>query len=109
MLELPQVWWSVRPHFSLGTIGVRICDAQASAPESEALASLMVACIAQALRDVDEGAPVTHPAPRLVEENMWRAIPHRLDGPLIDLTSRDEYPARAVIDRLPAWSTPTRA
>jgi len=109
IVEFTQVWWSVRPHFSFGTIEVRICDAQASAPESEALASLMVACIAQALRDVDEGVPVAHPAPRLVEENMWRAIRYGLDGRLIDLASGDEYPARAAIDRLAAWSAPVRA
>jgi len=109
IVEFTQVWWSVRPHFSFGTVEVRICDAQASAPESEALSSLMVACIAQALRDVDEGVPVAHPAPRLVEENMWRAIRHGLDGRLIDLASGDEYPARAAIDRLAAWSAPMRA
>ena len=109
IVEFTQVWWSVRPHFSFGTVEVRICDAQASAPESEALASLMVACIAQALRDVDEGVPVAHPAPRLVEENMWRAIRHGLDGRLIDLASGDEYPARAAIDRLATWSAPMRA
>src|SRR5207237_2190241 len=74
-----------------------------------ALASLMVACIAQALRDVDEGVPVAHPAPRLVEENMWRAIRYGLDGRLIDLASSDEYPARAAIDRLADWSAPVRA
>jgi carboxylate-amine ligase len=109
IVEFTQVWWSVRPHFSFGTIEVRICDAQASAPESEALACLMVACIAQALRDVDEGVPVAHLAPRLVEENMWRAIRYGLDGRLIDLASGDEYPARAAIDRLAAWSAPVRA
>jgi carboxylate-amine ligase len=109
IVEFTQVWWSVRPHFSFGTVEVRICDAQASAHESEALASLMVACIAQALRDVDEGVPVAHPSPRLVEENMWRAIRHGLDGRLVDLASGNEYPARAAIDRLAAWSAPMRA
>ena len=32
IVEFTQVWWSVRPHFSFGTVEVRICDAQASAP-----------------------------------------------------------------------------
>ena len=45
------MWWSVRPHFTFGTVEVRICDAQATAPESEALAGLIVACVAQAVRD----------------------------------------------------------
>jgi carboxylate-amine ligase len=109
IVEFTQVWWSVRPHFSFGTVEVRICDAQADAAESEALAALMVACIAQALRDVDEGAPFEAPAPRLVEENMWRAIRFGLDGELIDLQSAEEFPARAAIERLLAWSAPVRA
>jgi carboxylate-amine ligase len=103
------VWWSVRPHFSFGTVEVRICDAQASASESEALAGLMVACIAQAVRDVDEGVLFKDPAPRLIEENMWRAIRFGMDGHLIDLECAEEYPAREAIERLLAWTAPMRA
>jgi carboxylate-amine ligase len=108
IVEFTQVWWSVRPHFSFGTVEVRICDAQASAQESEALASLMVACIAQAVRDLDEGVPFEPPPPRLIEENMWRAIRFGLDGRLIDLEAGEEFEARAAIERLAAWSEPVR-
>jgi glutamate---cysteine ligase / carboxylate-amine ligase len=109
IVEFTQVWWSVRPHFSFGTVEVRICDAQASASESEALAGLMVACIAQAVRDVDEGVPFEDPAPRLIEENMWRAIRFGMDGHLIDLERAEEYPAREAVERLLAWTAPMRA
>ena len=109
IVEFTQVWWSVRPHFSFGTVEVRICDAQASAQESDALAALMVACIAQAVRDVDEDVPATDPAPRLIEENMWRAIRYGLDGRLIDLERAEEYPAREAIERLAIWTAPVRA
>jgi len=109
IVEFTQVWWSVRPHFSFGTVEVRICDAQQTAQESDALASLMTACIAQALRDVDEGTPFAAPAPRLIEENMWRAIRFGLGGRLIDLERGAEYPAREAIERLLAWSAPLRA
>ncbi len=57
IVEYTQVWWSIRPHFSFGTVEVRICDAQMTAGESDALAALAVACVAQAARDVDEGVP----------------------------------------------------
>ena len=95
------MWWSVRPHFSFGTVEVRICDAQATAQESDALAALMVACIAQAVRDVDEGVPFSDPPPRLIEENMWRAIRFGLDGRLIDLERARGVPG-ARGDRAPA-------
>ncbi len=108
IVEYTQVWWSVRPHLSFGTVEVRICDAQATAGESEALSALITACVAQAARDVDEGRPHTDPPPRLIEENMWRAIRYGLDGELLDLDRGEVYPARGVVDRLLNWTEPVR-
>ena len=108
IVEYTQVWWSVRPHASFGTVEVRICDAQPTAAESEGLAGLVVACVAQALRDVDDGVPVEDPPRRLVEENMWRAIRHGMDGSMIDLRRGVELPARAALDELLAWTSPAR-
>jgi carboxylate-amine ligase len=106
--EYTQVWWSVRPHFAFGTVEVRICDAQSTAAESEGLAALMTACVLQAARDHDEGVPSTDHPHRLIEENMWRAIRHGLDGRLIDLEVGTEYPAAASLERLLAWTAPVR-
>jgi glutamate---cysteine ligase / carboxylate-amine ligase len=108
IVEFTQVWWSVRPHFRFGTVEVRICDAQTSAQESEALAALMVACVAQAARDVDEDVPFEDPPARLIEENMWRAVRFGLDGRMVDLRAGEEYPARAAIERLAEWTAPIR-
>ncbi len=109
IVEFTQVWWSVRPHFEFGTLEVRICDVQSTAPESEALASLIVACVAQAARDIDDHVPFADPPPRLVEENMWRAIRFGLDGHMIDLERAEEYPSAAIVERLLAWTAPVRA
>jgi len=109
IVEFTQVWWSVRPHFRFGTVEVRICDAQSTVGESEALAGLVVACVAQAARDVDEGVPFSDPPPRLIEENMWRAIRYGLDGSMVDLDRAEEYPAAAIVERLGAWTAPVRA
>jgi len=109
IIEFTQVWWSIRPHFAFGTVEVRICDAQATATESEGLAALITACVAQAARDEDEGVPFVDLAPRVVEENMWRAIRFGLDGEMIDLECGETYPAAEVIDRLLAWTAPMRS
>ncbi len=102
IVEYTQVWWSIRPHATYGTIEVRICDAQVTMAESEQLAGLIVACVGQALRDIDEGVPFEDPAPRLVEENMWRAIRHGMDGKMIDLErgsgDRDARGARGSVE-----------
>lgn len=108
IVEYTQVWWSIRPHFSFGTVEVRICDAQLTAGESEGLAALIVACVAQAARDVDEGVPFEELPGRLIEENLWRAVRYGLDGDLIDLPSGDTFPAAMATDRLLAWTAPMR-
>jgi carboxylate-amine ligase len=107
--EATQLWWSVRPHHRFGTVEVRIADAQSSAEESSALLALTVACVAQAAVDHDEGVPFSPPPGRLVEENLWRAIRFGLDGKMIDLAARAEFPAAALADRLLAWTAPARA
>jgi len=109
IVEYTQVWWSIRPHFTFGTVEVRICDAQATAVESEALAGLIVACVAQAARDHDNQVPHVDLPRRMIEENMWRAVRHGLGAELLDLHKRERYPAPEAIDRLLTWTTPARA
>ena len=109
IVEYTQVWWSIRPHLAFGTVEVRICDAQATAAESDGLAALIVACVAQAARDVDEQIPIEHLPHRMIEENLWRALRYGLDGELLDLERREPYPAAGALDRLLEWTAPMRA
>jgi len=109
IVEYTQVWYSVRPHFAFGTVELRICDAQTTAYESEGLEALIVACVAQAARDLDACVPFVDPPARLIEENVWRALRYGLDGELIDLQRRDTYPAGETLERLLQWTAPARA
>ncbi|MGH2896583.1 MAG: carboxylate-amine ligase [Solirubrobacteraceae bacterium] len=108
IVEYTQVWWSIRPHFAFGTVEVRICDAQATAAESDGLAGLITACVAQAARDDDDGVPFTDLPNRMIEENVWRALRYGLDGNLLDLERRSPYPAAGALDRLLDWTAPVR-
>jgi carboxylate-amine ligase len=108
IIEFTQVWWSVRPHHSYGTVEMRICDAQSRGDDSTALAALITSCVAQAALDHDEGVPFDDPPRRMIEENFWRAIRFGLEGKLIDLDRAEEYPAAAALDRLLAWTAPAR-
>ena len=109
IVENTQLWWSVRPHHSFGTVEVRICDAQSSAEDSTALAAMIVACVAQAAIDHDESVPAEHHPGRLIEENFWRAIRYGTQGTMIDLGRKEVFPAAAIPDRLMAWTAPARA
>jgi carboxylate-amine ligase len=108
IIEYTQVWWSVRPHFTFGTIEMRMSDAQMTATESENLSALTVACMAQAARDEEEDVPHIDLPRRLIEENMWRAIRYGQDGEFIDFATGQTYPAAEALDRLLAWTTPVR-
>src|SRR3954469_13015939 len=104
IVEFTQLWWSVRPHHDFGTVEVRICAAQSSPAETEALVTLIHGCVLAALREVDEGRTPDELPPRLIEENMWRAIRHALDGRLLDLERLQEQPAGEAVERLVDWA-----
>ncbi len=111
VVEATQLWWSVRPHHSFGTVEVRICDAQSRGEESFGLAALIAACIAQTALDYDEfgyegrGAPL---ADREIEENLWRAIRHGAGGKMIDFRAGAEVETRALLDSILEWTEPAR-
>ncbi len=109
IVEYTQVWWSIRPHLSFGTVEVRICDAQVTAQESEALASLITACVAQAARDVDAGTPFTDHPRSLIEENLWRAVRYGLEGEMIDFDRGQREPTSEAVARVLEWTAPARA
>ena len=112
VVESTQLWWSVRPHHSFGTVEVRICDAQTRGEESFALAGLIAACIAQTALDYDEhgydgaGRPL---ADREIEENLWRAIRYGMSGRQIDFRRGVEVEASAALESVLAWTEPARA
>ena len=109
IVESTQLWWSVRPHHSFGTVEVRICDAQSRREESLALAGLLVACVAQAAIDDDEGRLAPPLRGRELEENLWRAIRHGRTGRMIDWDRGEEVATEAAIERVVEWTEPARA
>jgi carboxylate-amine ligase len=58
--------------------------------------------------DYDAGRRPVDIPPRLIEENMWRAIRHGLDGKQIDLTTGSEVTAREAVEQLLDWIAPAR-
>jgi carboxylate-amine ligase len=89
------VWWDVRPHPKLGTVEVRVCDAQTRLENVAGLAAL-TQCLAATL--VDQPFPAQ---PRtLIAENKWRAARYGLDAELVDLTHDRARPAGEAVREL---------
>ena len=104
--EHTQIWWSARPHLAFPTVEIRICDAQPDIGEARALAALAYSLTARLARALDEGEPLPDPPPRMIEENLWRAIRFGLGGELLDLATYDVRPARAALEELVEWVLP---
>ena len=92
-------WWDVRPHPRLGTVEVRVLDAQTEAARTAALAALVQCLVADS--SGDDRAPED---PLLTGENKWRATRYGLDAVFHDFAGgRDtgaREAARDLVDRL---------
>jgi glutamate---cysteine ligase / carboxylate-amine ligase len=108
IVESTQLWWSVRPHHAFGTVEVRICDAQTRGEQSFGLAGLITACVAQSALDHEDGRLPEPLGQREIEENLWRAIRHGMDGKLIDFDRGEEVPAPKVVEAMFEWTRPAR-
>lgn len=84
-------WWDVRPHPKMGTIELRILDAQTSLTAASALTALTQCMVARAL---SEEGPLVPYDRELAQENKWRASRHGLDASFFDATRRENVPAR---------------
>lgn len=102
-----QIWWSVRPHHSFGTVEIRICDGQTEMAEALAVAALAMACVAGFAADYDAGVPLPAHQNGLIEENLWRAERHGVTGSLIDLDRGRERPVQEAVEALLEWSART--
>jgi glutamate---cysteine ligase / carboxylate-amine ligase len=104
--EHTQIWWSVRPHLAYPTVEIRIADGQPDLGEAQSLAAFGYALAARCARAHDEGETLPSPPPRLLEENMWRAIRYGLSGELLDFARGEPIPARKRIEDLLEWVAP---
>jgi carboxylate-amine ligase len=94
------IWWDLRPHPRLGTIEVRICDAQT---RLENVVQSLTATLAE--RYERDGRLETQPV-TLVGENKWRAARYGLDADLVDLSRDEERPAREALRELQSIAEP---
>mgnify|MGYP003351860440 CR=1 FL=1 len=91
--EHTEIWWTVRPHQSFGTVEIRACDALPDVAESIALAAFQTALAARAARQHDQGELPPPDRPSDLEENLWRALRWGMSRDLIDLSTRRAVPA----------------
>jgi carboxylate-amine ligase len=100
------IWWDLRPHPRLGTIEIRICDAQTRIESVAAITALIQSLVATMAAAFDHGEPPAGEQITLIAENKWRAARDGLDAKLIDLAHDTERSAREAVRELVERSRP---
>jgi glutamate---cysteine ligase / carboxylate-amine ligase len=93
------LWWDVRPQPALGTIEVRIMDAQTTVAETAAITAL-VQSIARLEIEEEYVTPRTVWSPEVLDENRFLAARDGMSAELIDVDSERRHPARRMLEEL---------
>jgi carboxylate-amine ligase len=80
-------WWELRPHTELGTLEVRVPDAQATCAESAGVVGFVHALVAWLAERHDSGEQLPTEPRWKIEENRWSAARDGVDGVLADLAT----------------------
>jgi carboxylate-amine ligase len=91
------VWWDARLQPALGTVEVRVMDAQSTVGEVAALVALVQSLARHELEG--DPAPARH-GPEVLAENRFLAARDGMDARLIDPAARSLVPVRETLDAL---------
>lgn len=94
------LWYDVRPHPSLGTVEVRVMDAQTHVEHTLGLAALIQGMVRELCEHFDAGRSLSRYPPEMLDENKWLAARHGLEGELVDLPDSGRIATRALARRL---------
>ncbi len=94
------LWYDVRPHPNLGTVEIRVMDAQTRVEHTLGLAALIQAMVKELAEHFEAGKRLSRYPHQMIDENKWLAARHGLDGELVDLPSRSRVPTRELARRL---------
>jgi carboxylate-amine ligase len=100
------IWWDLRPHPRLGTIEVRVCDAQTRLESLAALVALVQSLAATLAEEYEREGRLPIEPVTLIGENKWRAVRYGLDADLIWFERDEERPAREALAALVELAEP---
>jgi glutamate---cysteine ligase / carboxylate-amine ligase len=93
-------WWELRLHGGFGTLEFRVPDAQGTVAEAAAIAAVVQALVAWLSRRHADGTTLpVHPR-WMIEQNRWSAARHGTEGSMVDLSTGERRPTRAILEAL---------
>jgi carboxylate-amine ligase len=100
-------WWEVRPHPGLGTIELRVPDAQTTIAEAGAITAFAQCLVAWLVERHDNGEKLFVAPTWRIAENRWLAVRDGLDARLADLETGEIATARERLADLVRTLEPT--
>jgi glutamate---cysteine ligase / carboxylate-amine ligase len=94
------LWYDVRPHPNLGTVEIRVMDAQTRVEHTLGLAALTQALVKELAEHFEAGKRLSRYPFEMLDENKWLAARHGLEGELVDLPKQDRVNTRELARRL---------
>ena len=79
-----QIWWKVRPNMSLGTVELRVCDAQRSLHNVKMITAISQALIHRCYQDYLEGKKCPNPSLIYLNDAIWKAARFDFDSLIYD-------------------------
>jgi carboxylate-amine ligase len=93
-------WWELRIHGGFGTLEFRVPDAQTTVGDAAAIAAVIQALVAWLSGRHDDGEELpVHPR-WMIEQNRWSACRHGIEGSMVDLSTGQRHPTRALLQAL---------
>jgi carboxylate-amine ligase len=103
--EPTYLWWDVRPQPKLGTVEVRIMDAQSTLDSTAALVALVQSLVRLELVEGHADAALVH-APEVLDENRFLAARDGVEAELVDPVQGRAVPVLEIADELLGACTP---
>jgi carboxylate-amine ligase len=94
------LWYDVRPHPNLGTVEIRVMDAQTRVEHTLGLAALVQALVRELAEHFDAGKQLSSYPFEMLDENKWLAARHGLEGEMVDLPSTERVMTKRLAKRL---------
>jgi carboxylate-amine ligase len=94
------LWYDVRPHPNLGTVEIRVMDAQTRVEHTLGLAALVQALVRELAEHFDSGQQLSSYPYEMLDENKWLAARHGLEGEMVDLPSTERVGTKQLARRL---------
>lgn len=95
-----QWWWELRPHARLGTLEIRVPDAQTTLDEAAGVIAFVQALVATLASRVDAGESLAAVPTWRIAENRFSALRHGIEGTLSDLHCARQLPTRERLSAL---------